>query len=663
MSVLAPHHRAELEIGSAINAEIIDQRGYATIEHPDDLPHSFADYQRRPGLLIPIRDTTGRIATWQLKAVVPRTGKDGKPIKYDTAVSGQQCLDVPPRCRPLLGNPGIPLWITEGAKKVDSALSHGIPCIIGVQGVYGWRGRNQAGGLTALADWEDIALNGREVVLAFDSDVMAKASVRSGLERLSSLLQKRKAVVRYLLLPPVIDKGALQGETPSKVGLDDFFASGATLADLERLIVDRLPALPHPSAPFDTKPAMNPTASYGLAGDVMRAVEPTTEADPAAVLLSFLTMFGNAVGRQPHILIGDTRHGPNLFTVLVGETSRARKGSSQHGPMRLMSYADPEWAENRVQGGLSTGEGLIAAVRDAVVREDADEGTKIVDAGVSDKRLLCIEEEFSQVLKTAQRQGNTITEIMRRAWDANRPIQTLTKHSPSKATDAHISILGHITKAELHRNITETELANGLANRILWIRVDRSKLLPNPQPLASDVVTALGARIANALEFAQTVDTVTLDAEAEELWAVAYEELERDRPGLAGAITGRASPIVKRLSLVYALLDRSRVIRPEHLEAALAVWDYAEASITSIFGDLTGDAFADRIYQILLREGPMSRNDIRDQFSRNPSAARLEQALEILLQTGKIISWTERPEGGEGRNRTVYDVAPDTSAA
>lgn len=207
MNSLSDRHNAELERGSAISPDIIAERGYFTAERVDELPASFVNYQRRPGLVIPIRDTTGNITAWQLKADYPRLGSGGKPIKYDTAAESRQCLDVPCRSLPMLGDPAVPMWVTEGAKKVDAALSHGVECIIGVQGVYGWRGRNHRGGLTALADWEDIALNGRDVVLAFDSDVMTKVSVRDALERLSAFLSKRKATVRYLLLPdPGLDR-------------------------------------------------------------------------------------------------------------------------------------------------------------------------------------------------------------------------------------------------------------------------------------------------------------------------------------------------------------------------------------------------------------------------------------------------------------------------
>jgi hypothetical protein len=218
--MIADAHLKELQ-ASGISPEISADRGTFTAETANDLPAVFADYQRRPGLVFPIRDTTGQVVAGQLKADHPRQDKNGKLVKYDTAHNGKQCIDVPVRARPMLGDPTVPLVVTEGCKKVDSGLSHGIRCIIGLQGVYGWRGANEHGGKTALADWESIALNGRNVVLAFDSDVMTKATVRGALERLSAFLKQRHANVRYLLLPAL--------PNGDKCGLDDFFAGGGTL--------------------------------------------------------------------------------------------------------------------------------------------------------------------------------------------------------------------------------------------------------------------------------------------------------------------------------------------------------------------------------------------------------------------------------------------------
>ncbi len=200
--ILSDKHLAELR-ASAISDDIITERGYETITNPKALPDAFIGEQRtRHGYLLPIRDVTGDIVTYQLKPDVPRIDAKGKPIKYETAKAGRSCIDVPTRVLPHLRDKERDLWITEGCKKVDSGLSHGLSCIIGLLGVDGWSSDGMA-----LPDWKGIALRGRHVVIAFDSDVMTKGSVRAALERFARWLELQQADVRYLVMPDLLNDG------------------------------------------------------------------------------------------------------------------------------------------------------------------------------------------------------------------------------------------------------------------------------------------------------------------------------------------------------------------------------------------------------------------------------------------------------------------------
>lgn len=213
---LLDQHQEELD-GSAISPAIIAARGYMSITNPRALPPLFTGAQRDlHGLLIPLRDVTSNVVSYQLKPDNPRMGANGKPIKYETAAAGRSCIDVPAPVLPLLRTSDVPLWVTEGCKKVDSALSNGIGCIVGLTGVENW----QSGGM-ALPDWKEIALRSRRVVIAFDSDVMVKASVRNALERFAAWLEMQKADVQYLVLPSL--------PTGAKCGLDDWFVQGGRL--------------------------------------------------------------------------------------------------------------------------------------------------------------------------------------------------------------------------------------------------------------------------------------------------------------------------------------------------------------------------------------------------------------------------------------------------
>ena len=92
-----------------------------------------------------------------------------------------------------------------------------------------------------------------------------------------------------------------------------------------------------------------------------------------------------------------------------------------------------------------------------------------------------------------------------------------------------------------------------------------------------------------------------------------------------------------RLALLYALLDQARDIRLAHLEAALALWEYAAATARWVFGDSLGDPLADEIYRALLEEPDgLTRSQVRDLFSRNRRSKDIGQALERFAATGRI---------------------------
>ena len=205
-------------------------------------------------------------------------------------------------------------------------------------------------------------------------------------------------------------------------------------------------------------------AFYGLAGEVVRAIAPESEADPMALLVQFLLAFGNVIGRSAHFLVEADRHYANEMASLVGETAKGRKGSSWGHVRAIFEAVDPAWATERIKQGLESGQGLVWLVRDHTDQ----------DSGVADKRLLVVESELASVLRVMGREHNTLSAAVRQAWDSGR-LQSLGKTAPAEATQAHIAMIGHITREELRRYLDRTELANGLANRFLWIAVRRAR--------------------------------------------------------------------------------------------------------------------------------------------------------------------------------------------
>src|SRR5262249_48740278 len=151
------------------------------------------------------------------------------------------------------------------------------------------------------------------------------------------------------------------------------------------------------------------------------------------------------------------------------------------------------------------------------------------------------------VLKVMERQGNTLSALVRQAWDTGR-LRTLTKNTPAQATDAHISLIGHVTAEELRRYLRATEQANGFGNRILWVLVRRSQSLPEGGQFAAEDLAELREHFQAALAFGKTVGEMHFDTAAREHWHAVYDELAAGRPGMAGAMTARAEAQTRRLA-------------------------------------------------------------------------------------------------------------------
>ena len=466
----------------------------------------------------------------------------------------------------------------------------------------------------------------------------------------------RKSVVRTTRKR--IDKGSTFTGRPSLGKL-----LGATVVDkvCEWLGIGRLSAPPVGvrTAEADWPKHISKRAYWGLAGDIVRALGPITEADEAGLLVQFLICFGNAIGRSPHFRVGAAEQHSNLFGVLVGRTAKARKGTSWTEIERFFESADPVWRGRcLLPGGLASGEGLVWAVRDPVEKKvkpkkgslQDEDVTKIVDKGVQDKRLLVVETEFSSSLRVIRREGNILSAVIRRAWDKG-DLANLTKQSSARATGAHISIIGHITREELLREFSAAEGNNGFANRFLWICVRRTQFLPFGGRLPEKTSRHLLDRLQGALTAARKTGEQRFTKQAKKLWRQVYPKLGQDVPGLLGAITSRSEPQVLRVSLLYALLDRSRFIKRNHLRAALAVWRYCEDSARYIFGDAFGDFVVDAILRRLRRgsEG-LTRTEIRETFSRNRSEAEITNALRV-LEENNLATCVREETGGRPSER------------
>jgi hypothetical protein len=401
---------------------------------------------------------------------------------------------------------------------------------------------------------------------------------------------------------------------------------------------------------FSQPQPLGAEALIGLPGRYVKVVARYSEASVAALLFTFLPAMGVAVGLNVRARAGDVDHPARLNTLLVGVTAKGRKGTASAPARTLLQLADPFLVTRN--GGLSTGEGLISLVRDRVEKLVKGE-LVVVDEGVDDKRLLLTEPEFASVLRRMEREGNSLSAVIRNAYDVS-DLATLTRASPMTATGAHIAITGHSTKDEVIRYLPRTELANGFANRFLFCETHRERVLPDAEGVPQALIQPLASELKAIIAWARTPRLLRRDSAASDAWRSVYADLSEGRPGLLGAATNRAEAQVLRLSVAYAIADMAEEIRLEHLLAALEVWRYAFDSAAWIFGNKTGNRVADSILLALRATDSMTRTDIVNLFDRREGRAAIDEAIGMLAAQALII---ETKEPTPGRPRTVYRAA------
>jgi hypothetical protein len=379
-------------------------------------------------------------------------------------------------------------------------------------------------------------------------------------------------------------------------------------------------------APPDV-PVAAPEVYAGILGEITTAAEPGTEADPVGVLGSLLTMTGVAVGTVPHVKVGNDKHPLLIWSLLFGRTGSGRKGGATQTAALFVREACPDFA-SYATSGLSSGEGLIERIR--------DDGGKD-EPGVADKRLLAVETEFGTVMARAARDGSTLAEVCRQAW--NGEALSVLNRKRLAASSSHVGIIGHIAPADFRRRLAAADLAAGTYNRYLPLYVERSKRLPIPEGADPAVVGRLGRTLRDAIAAARKMTRLQLDREATALWCdELYDEFtEADDEEQAWAeFMRRAAPYCLRIAGLYAALDGRKLIGKADLTAAGALVRYSAASARYVLGGQLRDPRLDRLAREITAAGEagLTRTEISGLFGRHLRGGLLDELLRALLDGG-----------------------------
>lgn len=163
-SILSPEHLVDLR-KSGLSDETILESGIKSVRPGDidkiigfptfaksayAIPYPGTDYSRY------------RMFYDDANKINPKTG-DERP-KYLAKKDSGNHLYIPPKVRPFLNDLTVPLCVIEGEKKSLKACQAGLKCI-SIPGLWNW----SDGSKNLISDFDQIALNGREVFIVPDS--------------------------------------------------------------------------------------------------------------------------------------------------------------------------------------------------------------------------------------------------------------------------------------------------------------------------------------------------------------------------------------------------------------------------------------------------------------------------------------------------------------
>jgi hypothetical protein len=401
----------------------------------------------------------------------------------------------------------------------------------------------------------------------------------------------------------------------------------------------------YPRLPLPEKegPSWSDDIYYGLIGDISRKMAEYNESHPAGILLDLVVGLGNMFGRTAYFNINSTRHYTNENLARVGDSAKSRKGGGRDAVDGFLQLVDPGFFQNRVVSGFGSPEAVIGLIKDGSTMQKIDRRTgqfkTIAVPGVLDKRLCIREAELASVFVLASKPNSRFDVVLRDAWDS-KPLRNLVKgqnadgiNMSASCQEPHISISGDTTRSELLRKMPDGADENGFGNRFLYCYVYRRQLCPNGGPdldWSKELIKLL-----EVVAFARSQKRVRLSKNAKKAWQRMYARLEENSiPGLAGKMTARGAAHVRRLALIYALVDLSDRVEVKHLNAAKLLWDYCSESARFIFNKGTKEQL--KILKFVEEKQTTSLTEIHALFQRHKSADWIKTQLHHLEKQGFI---------------------------
>lgn len=388
----------------------------------------------------------------------------------------------------------------------------------------------------------------------------------------------------------------------------------------------------HPESPFfGDIPEIPEDAWAGLFKDYRMMVGETTEASDSFHYAIFCQVLGITLGRKVHVYHSTPLY-PNFYIALVGRSGLARKDSATSRGMKLLNrlhYQENDGAntpEVRVVSGIRSYEGLL---------DELNGNNKI--------RLIRVAELLSLLSKSKQDASSNIVPQLTELYDCPDWVNPPIKGSNIQAKRPFVSILAGTTQSWLNASLTLSHVYGGFANR--WMYFTGASKGPKPSPPKVDPAAEdwLIKEINDIREWTKTINNggeIRPDDTAVKCFHSYYNDYYTrcSVDGLFSTLIVRVQDFVWKLSLLYAIMERSTVIKGEHLERAILVGNYLEASVLNVFHNFAttkSKQEEEKFIQYMQSvDRPVSKRELYRAMSI--SAKELDNIMEHLVKIGIV---------------------------
>lgn len=398
------------------------------------------------------------------------------------------------------------------------------------------------------------------------------------------------------------------------------------------------------------EPEFSDNLMFGILGKLVNKISPETEAPPVAVYTQLITILGCYFGRVASSEVSGDKHYSNLMTLIVGDSALARKGTSLGVAVAILENVIPDFIKGNIKSGATSAEGIIYHNRDPIYEMKQKKGKMenvCIDAGITDKRCMIIETEFGSVLISMKREGNKLSTTIRDAYDSKN-LSTLSKNNSVKSTNPHISLIAHITVEELRYLLNSVDVFNGFGNRFLITYIKSDKILPEAPSIRDLDLKDELRELSDAINFWHEAMKspfglrFNFSTEAQKLWNEVYTFfMKNPESGTIGTLLNRNLVHVKKMAIVFAMLDKKNFIGKDHLEAALAVGNYSKDSIRFIFRNSSSGLSNKHKKVLSLLEASqthqVTRSEVsKDALKKNSSSQEIEEIKNDLISSDLI---------------------------